>query len=131
MREMGRTLRRRGDVRRPRYLAQPLSAFLKQPPPPPAPAIDFPAVKGDAPFKTDFVTFSDLSAEHEAAVGLAIKEDYLLRAAAAKAGIYGNDAVKAMYPQAKFDSTGEALDGSKRNYTMTFAKGDLPPVNAF
>jgi hypothetical protein len=36
-----------------------------------------------------------------------------------------------MYPQAKFDSNGEALDGSKHNYTLTFPKGDQPPVNAF
>ncbi len=26
---------------------------------------------------------------------------------------------------------GTALDGSKHKYTLTFAKGDLPPVNAF
>jgi hypothetical protein len=36
-----------------------------------------------------------------------------------------------MYPQAKSDSAGEALDASKHNYTVTFAKGDFPPVNAF
>jgi hypothetical protein len=35
------------------YSAQPLSAYLKQPAPPPAPAIDFPAFTEDA-FKTDF-----------------------------------------------------------------------------
>ncbi|MEB2346424.1 MAG: DUF1214 domain-containing protein, partial [Deltaproteobacteria bacterium] len=28
-------------------------------------------------------------------------------------------------------ANGEALDGSKHGYTLTFAKGDLPPVNAF
>ena len=27
--------------------------------------------------------------------------------------------------------TGETLDGSKHNYTITFAPGQLPPVNAF
>jgi hypothetical protein len=26
---------------------------------------------------------------------------------------------------------GEPLDGSKRNYTLTFAAGEFPPVNAF
>jgi len=57
--------------------------------------------------------------------------DYLLRAAAARAGIYGNDAVEAMYPAAKKDGTGAPLDGSKHNYTLTFAAGQLPPVNAF
>ena len=57
--------------------------------------------------------------------------DWLLRAAAAKAGIYGNDAVEAMYPMTRKDSSGETLDGSKHNYTLTFAKDQFPPVNAF
>src|SRR5271170_3623605 len=57
--------------------------------------------------------------------------DWLLRAAAAKAGIYGNDAIEAMYPQTRVTANGETLDGSKHNYTLTFAKGQLPPVNAF
>jgi hypothetical protein len=59
------------------------------------------------------------------------KGDWLLRAAAAKAGIYGNDAVEAMYPMAKQDASGEPLDGSKHDYTLTFAPGLLPPVDAF
>lgn len=57
--------------------------------------------------------------------------DWLLRAAAAKAGIYGNDAVEAMYPMTKWAPNGEPLDGSKHNYTLTFAKEQFPPVNAF
>ena len=183
------------------YTVQPLSAFLKQPAPPAAPAIDFPKFTGDDPFKTEFPAyldfllqfappigpaaveeplraklasigigagkkfeFKDLSLEHKAAVGLAIKEgfekigaaadkigkdingwqvgaaqgdrafykgDWLLRAAAAKAGIYGNDAVEAMYPLTRKDADGQALDGSKHRYTLTFAKGEMPPVNAF
>jgi hypothetical protein len=108
--------------------------------------------------------FKELSLEHKAAVGLAIKQgfdkidqaagkigrkingwqvgaaqgdraffkgDWLLRAAAAKAGIYGNDAVEAMYPLTREDAQGQPLDGSKHRYTLTFAKGELPPVNAF
>jgi hypothetical protein len=59
------------------------------------------------------------------------KGDYLLLAAAAKAGIYGNDPEEAMYPLTRKDGTGAELDGSKHNYTLTFAKGELPPVNAF
>ncbi|MDG4549191.1 MAG: DUF1254 domain-containing protein [Candidatus Contendobacter sp.] len=57
--------------------------------------------------------------------------DWLMRAAAAKGGIYGNNAVEAMYPMARDDAAGEPLDGSKHNYTLTFAAGQLPPVNAF
>jgi hypothetical protein len=57
--------------------------------------------------------------------------DWLKRAAAAKGGIYGNDAVEAMYPMTRTDAAGEALDGSKHNYTLTFPAGQLPPVNAF
>jgi len=57
--------------------------------------------------------------------------DWLWRAAACKAGIYGNDAVEAMYPMTKWLPNGEPLDGSKHNYTLTFPAGQLPPVNAF
>lgn len=57
--------------------------------------------------------------------------DWLLRAAAAKAGIYGNDAVEAMYPMTRNDGTGQPLDGSKHSYTLTFAASQFPPVNAF
>ena len=155
------------------YKVQPLSAFLKQPAPPAAPAIAFPKFTGDDPFKTEFASyldfllqfapevpeekelrakfasigigpgkkfeFKDLSVEHKAAIGLAVKEaygkiekrrdeigkdingwlvgasfgdrafykgDYLLRAAAALAGIYGNDAAEATYPLAKRDKAG-------------------------
>lgn len=59
------------------------------------------------------------------------KGDWLKRAAAAKGGIYGNDAVEAMYPMTRVDTTGETLDCSKHNYTLTFPAGQLPPVNAF
>jgi hypothetical protein len=55
--------------------------------------------------------------------------DWLKRAAAAKGGIY--DAVEAMYPLTKTSADGEVLDGSKHNYTLTFATDQFPPVNAF
>ena len=179
------------------YKAQPLSAYLKQPAPPAAPAIDFPKIDKEM-VKTNFFdyldfalqfapagpeeeairaklasigigpgkkfNFKDLSLEHKAAILLAMKEgdskvekyleagqkdingwkvgslfgdrafyngDWLKRAAAAKGGIYGNDAVEAMYPLTKTLANGEALDGSKHNYTLTFAKDQFPPVNAF
>ncbi|TFV36323.1 DUF1254 domain-containing protein [Bradyrhizobium frederickii] len=57
--------------------------------------------------------------------------DWLKRAVAAKAGIYGNDAVEAVYPLTRTDSDGQTLDGSKHTYTLTFAPGQQPPVNAF
>ena len=179
------------------YTVQPLSAFLKQPAPPAAPEVAWPAFTDEA-FKTDFPAFldfllqfcpevpeekdlrgrfasigigpgkkfdfKDLDDAHKAEVGLGVKDgfekikkakdnigkdvngwaigsafgdrafykgDWLLRAAAAFAGIYGNDAVEAMYPMAKTDSGGQPLDGSKANYTLTFPAGQLPPVNAF
>ena len=180
------------------YKVQPLSAYLHQPAPPPAPAIDFPKIDKDmvktgffeyldfalqfipaAPEEADIraklarigigpgktFDFKDLSAEHKLAVGLGMKDgeekvaaaaastgknqngwlvgglsggdraffagDWLKRAAVAKAGIYANDTAEAMYPFTRKDVNGEPLDGSKHNYTLTFAKGQLPPVNAF
>jgi hypothetical protein len=57
--------------------------------------------------------------------------DWLKRAAGAKAGIYGNDSVEAVYPLTRVDVDGKTLDGNKHNYTLTFPAGQLPPVNAF
>jgi hypothetical protein len=59
------------------------------------------------------------------------KGDWLMRSGAAKVGIYGNDAVEAAYPYTRTTATGETLDASKRNYTLTFPAGRLPPVNSF
>jgi hypothetical protein len=179
------------------YKVQPLSAYLKRPPPPAAPAVNFPKIDKEM-VKTNFFEyldfalqfappgpeekdiraklarigigagksfdFKDLSLEHKADVGLGMKDgdakveqylatgqknidgwkvgslfgdraffngDWLKRAAAAKGGIYGNDAAEAMYPMTKTLADGEALDGSKHNYTLSFAKDQFPPVNAF
>jgi hypothetical protein len=179
------------------YKVQPLSAYLKQPAPPSAPAINFPKINKEM-VKTNFFDyldfllqfappgpeekeiraklarigigpgktfdFKDLSPEHKAEVLLGMKEgeskieknlaegqkvingwkvgaffgdraffngNWLLRAAGAKAGIYGNDAVEATYPMTKALANGEELDGSKHDYALTFAKGQFPPVNAF
>lgn len=179
------------------YKAQPLSAFLKQPAPPAAPAVSFVPAKtagikdnffeylgaalqfvpetqddkairaklasiGIGPGKT--FEFKDLSVEHKAAVLLGMKEgddkvakyqasgmknldgwsvgslfgdrafysgDWLKRAAAAKSGIYGNNAEEAMYPMTRVDASGQTLDTGKHNYMLTFPAGQLPPVNAF
>ena len=180
------------------YLVEPLSTFLKQPAPPAAPAVDWPAFNGDEPFKLQFPKYlnfllqfcpenpqdkdirakmaavgitpgqpwdeSRLSEAQKGELAIGVKEgfdavnkraddigkkingwqvgaaqgdrsfykgDYLLLAAAAKAGIYGNNPEEAMYPLTTKDGTGAVLDASKHNYTLTFAKGELPPVNAF
>jgi hypothetical protein len=57
--------------------------------------------------------------------------DFVRRAAAAAAGIYGNDAVEALYPLLATDSEGKKPDTSASRYTLTFPAGGLPPVNAF
>ena len=59
------------------------------------------------------------------------KGDFLLRAGAALAGIFGNDAVEAMYPMTTHDGEGALLDGSKHRYSLTFPAGELPPVSSF
>ncbi len=180
------------------YKVQPLSSYLRQPAPPPAPTVSFPKVDKEL-IKTNFFEyldfalqfappgpeeqdiraklarigigpgktfdFKELSPEHKAEVLVGMKHgaekveaavastgkdingwrvggvaggdrayyhgDWLKRAAVAKAGIYANDPVEAMYPLTRTDSSGQALDGSKHDYTLTFANGQLPPVNAF
>lgn len=179
------------------YKVRPLSGYLNQSSPPPAPAINFPKIDkqliktnffeyldfalqfmpaeaneveirsqlariGVGPGKTS--NFKDLSLEDKAEVALGMKEgdrkvdeavatagkgisgwrvgsqygdskfyngDWLKRAAAARAGIYANDAVEAIYPQTRVDVDGQPLDSGKHNYELTFAAGQLPPVNAF
>jgi hypothetical protein len=57
--------------------------------------------------------------------------NWLMRAGAAKGGLYGNNSQEATYPYTRVDAKGETLDASKHDYTMTFPAGQLPPVNAF
>ena len=179
------------------YVGQPLSAFLKQPAPPAAPAIEFPKIDKElaktnffafldfalqfippAPNEADIraklasigvgpgktFSFKELPLKQKLEVGLGLKEgskkvdaavaavgtivngwnvsgapgdsahfngDWLLRAVAAQAGIYGNSVEEAMYPFTRKDANGETLDGGKHAYTLTFEAGQLPPVNAF
>lgn len=56
------------------------------------------------------------------------KEKYVLRAAAALGGLWGNHAYEAAYAQVYVDSDGEELNG-ENTYTLTFAP--TPPANAF
>ncbi|WP_294535210.1 DUF1254 domain-containing protein [uncultured Rhodoblastus sp.] len=179
------------------YRAQPLSAFLHQPAPPAAPALDFPKIDkelakqnffdyldfalqfapaaenekeiraqlaqiGVGPGKT--FRFKELSLEKKLETVIGLKQgkdkvdaavetagtkingwnisapfgdaahfngDWLLRAAAAQAGIYGNNAEEAMYPMTRNAVSGEIIDAGAHAYTLTFPAGDLPPVNAF
>ena len=57
--------------------------------------------------------------------------NWLLRAARAKAAIYDDDTQEAVCLFTRTSAEGEALDGGKRSYAITFAPGQLPPVNAF
>jgi hypothetical protein len=59
-----------------------------------------------------------------------LKGNYLYRMAGAAFGIYGNTAAEALYPGMGNDSSGAPLTGAN-NYTIKFAPGQLPPVNAF
>ena len=59
-----------------------------------------------------------------------LKNNYLYRMAGAVLGIYGNSKQEAMYPMYALDAAGQKLDGANR-YTVRFAPGELPPVNAF
>ena len=56
---------------------------------------------------------------------------YLVRAAAAQFGLWGNTLEEAFYPATSQDAGGEALDGSKANYVLHFEADALPPVKAF
>ncbi len=55
---------------------------------------------------------------------------YLKRAMVAQVGLGANLPEDAIYPLNLADATGKPLDGTA-NYTLHFAKDDLPPVDAF
>src|SRR6266849_3712624 len=58
-----------------------------------------------------------------------MKNNYLYRMVATL-GIYGNSKQEAMYPVYRVDANEQKLSGASR-YTLRFAPGQLPPVNAF
>jgi hypothetical protein len=72
------------------------------------------------------VVFNDMFGTREF-----LKNNYLYRMMAAVQGLYGNSKAEAIYPVYFVDGAGEKLDGSKHAYTLHFAPGKLPPVNAF
>jgi hypothetical protein len=57
--------------------------------------------------------------------------NWTLRAAAAMAGIYGNDPEEALYPLLATDGEGQKPDCAANRYTLSFPSGQLPPANAF
>ena len=59
-----------------------------------------------------------------------LKNNYLYRMAAGVLGLYGNSKQEAMYPFYFADSDKRPFVGTNR-YTVHFAAGKLPPVNAF
>jgi hypothetical protein len=75
---------------------------------------------------TGKVTSGDLFGTREV-----MKNDYMRRMTGAVLGIYGNSREEAIYPVYFLDSAGQKLDGSRAGYTLRFAPGELPPVNAF
>ena len=60
-----------------------------------------------------------------------LKNDYVARATGTQVGIGANSRDEALYPILDHDAQGQTLDGSKHKYTLRFAKGQQPPVNAF
>jgi hypothetical protein len=76
-------------------------------------------------FDTREVTFADLFGTRAHLNG-----NYLYRLAAAVLGIYANSTKEALYPAYTIDADGQKLDGANR-YTVHFAPGQYPPVNAF
>jgi hypothetical protein len=62
--------------------------------------------------------------------GAAWGVDYLSRAATARSNMYDNAPSTTRYIYTDFDSTGARLN-SANSYTVTFEKGQTPPVNGF
>jgi hypothetical protein len=178
-----------------KYKAQPLSAFLGEPAPPQAPAIDWikpvlpnemktslqffnvmnfllqfcPTVPSETALRTSFATIGvsagnpidvealspQIKAAFESGMAEGQKEidarrtasggdvrnffgtraflhnDYVARATGAQMGIGANSKEEALYPLYEKDAEGQSLDGSKARYTLRFAPGHFPPVNAF
>jgi hypothetical protein len=56
--------------------------------------------------------------------------DYLSRTATARSNMFDNAPEETRYIYTDFDAQGRRLDGANR-YSVTFAKGALPPVNGF
>lgn len=60
-----------------------------------------------------------------------LKNNFLARATGTVMGIGANSRDEALYPILDKDADGQPLDGNEGKYTLRFAKGQFPPVNAF
>jgi hypothetical protein len=60
-----------------------------------------------------------------------LKNHYLYRMLGAVDGIYGNSKEEALYPAYVIDAEGKPLNAANNSYSLRFAPGQLPPVNAF
>jgi hypothetical protein len=60
-----------------------------------------------------------------------LKSNYMYRMLATVLIPYGNSKQEAMYPIYALDASGQKLDAAQNRYTLRFAPGQLPPVNAF
>jgi hypothetical protein len=60
-----------------------------------------------------------------------LKSNYMYRMLGAVLIPYGNSKQEAMYPVYAVDADGQKLDATENRYTLRFAPGQLPPVNAF
>ncbi|MFC2164267.1 DUF1254 domain-containing protein [Acidobacteriota bacterium] len=60
-----------------------------------------------------------------------LEDFYILRAAAAHQGLYGNSGSEATYPTYLVDESGAPFNAAENDYSITFPKDGLPPVKAF
>ena len=60
-----------------------------------------------------------------------LKNDFVRRAAGTQVGIGANSKEEALYPIYETDASGQLLNGESGRYTIRFAGGQFPPVNAF
>lgn len=85
----------------------------------------------DAKEAIDHQAATSTSSEDAFGTRAFLGDNYLLRATAAKMGIYGNSKEEAVYIIYMKDADGNPLDAAGHNYTLTFPKDGLPPANAF
>ena len=83
-----------------------------------------------ASFKKDKIDTGEVKSGQLFGTKEQLDGNYLYRMAGAVIGIYANSNEEAMYPVLSNDSDGQPLTGANK-YTLTFADGQLPPVNAF